>query len=246
MVSFDACSMNDGPGKGNIQLSQVEVVYLHGLGSGSSSPKGLLLQHELGALGAHVTCPDLNLPSFERLSPMAVIQHAVDLLSAPTLRRRFVVGSSFGGFVALHALARAHARGAPGLGGLILLAPAIDPWQEESNLISAPVEAVWERDGFFPLYLQEFQRVVPVHFAFLLELRALGKGTHTPKTSTLLIHGTRDEIVHYSQSERFTAEVPESRLVLMDDDHALLADPRGLVGHIATFLQANSCDLRQD
>lgn len=42
-----------------------------------------------------------------------------------------------------------------------------------------------------------------------------------PPARTIILHGTRDEVVPPSVSEAFAAEHPEVQLVLLDDDHAL-------------------------
>ncbi|MFQ3568468.1 MAG: YqiA/YcfP family alpha/beta fold hydrolase, partial [Aggregatilineales bacterium] len=49
------------------------IVYLHGFASSPGSQKAQTIQGRFAALGVPVSIPDLNVPSFERLTLTAMI-----------------------------------------------------------------------------------------------------------------------------------------------------------------------------
>jgi len=77
------------------------LVYLHGLGSAPGARKAALLRERLEPEGFSFTVPDLNVPSFARLSFAAITEAAVAAIRATPPAA--VVGSSLGGLAALAA-----------------------------------------------------------------------------------------------------------------------------------------------
>ena len=81
------------------------LIYLHGFASSPESSKARRFGRELAARGVGFACPDLNAPSFERLTVTRMLEATAGLIAAaeaPTA----LVGSSLGAFVALHAADR--------------------------------------------------------------------------------------------------------------------------------------------
>ena len=82
-------------GAGAAELSR--VAYLHGFASGPRSYKGLALREKMGEI---VCLPDLNNPSFDKVTITGALQ-AMDALHEEVGRPRWkLVGSSMGGHVA--------------------------------------------------------------------------------------------------------------------------------------------------
>jgi predicted esterase YcpF (UPF0227 family) len=120
------------------------ILYAHGLGGSPESAKAQVIRSYFEPRGIAVESPSLALPSLERLSPLAVRDYMSERIRALSGDRVAIVASSFGAYVALHALAYA-AEVRPHC--LVLLAPVIDPWDSRSALLSSEVEATWKEQG---------------------------------------------------------------------------------------------------
>jgi pimeloyl-ACP methyl ester carboxylesterase len=99
------------------------VVYLHGFASSPASGKAQRFRRECEARGMSFACPDLNLPSFETLTATRMLAQAREAIEATKEGPVMLVGSSLGGFVAVHAAAQ-DTTGR--IERLALMAPAFD------------------------------------------------------------------------------------------------------------------------
>lgn len=223
-------------------LSMPHIIYLHGLGSGPRSQKGVLVHDHFKALGCSLSLPSITVPSLERLSPLAAIKLVQDEIAARTDKPLVLVGSSFGAFVAIHAVAgmspdrRAHLR------RMVLLAPVFDPWDPRSGLLTPERERVWRESGVAPVLDLESGREVPVHYRFVEDLRGLDARNLQLPVPTLIIHGIQDEVVPVSQSEEFASQRPEVILELFEDSHQLLRDPGKMLNSMERFILSDSTD----
>ena len=99
------------------------IIYLHGLGSSPQSPKARLFAEHFTALGYEVVIPALSLPSLQHLSVRAAVEQTGLVLTEVTKRSAVIlIGSSFGGFVAVYALSCLSASVMRPVRGLVLLA----------------------------------------------------------------------------------------------------------------------------
>lgn len=220
------------------------IIYLHGLGSGPASQKGVLVREHFSPRGFTVSLPSVTVPSLEKLSPRA----AVDLVKELVVQHRspglVLMGSSFGAFLALHSYnelskdERAHVR------ALVLLAPALNPWDPASGLLTPEREQVWRKHGSAPVLNLETGVEIPVHYRFVEELRSFDSRTVTLEVPTLLVHGVNDEVVPVAQSREFVAAHPGTVLELLDDTHQLLGDPPKMLNIIERFILSGGTDSR--
>ena len=119
----------------------MRIVYLHGFASGPRSAKALALEPILGRAGYTFEAPDLNVPSFERLSMGFMIESVTGILRGgpPSI----VVGSSLGALVALHVQARASE-----VQAVVLLAPALEADMRWPMIVGGPQGvAAWRVRG---------------------------------------------------------------------------------------------------
>lgn len=217
-------------------LSKPHIVYLHGLGSGPRSQKGVLVHDHFKALGCSVSLPSITVPNLELLSPHKAISVVQEEIAARAQGPLVIVGSSFGAFVAIHSVAGMAASAREHLHRIVLLAPVFDPWDPRSGLLTPERERVWRERGVAPVLDMESGREVLVHYQFVEELRLLDSRNLTLPVSTLIIHGVQDEVVPVSQSEEFARERPEVVLELFEDSHQLLRDPRKMLLLIERFI----------
>lgn len=219
------------------------VIHLHGLGSSPLSDKAVVLGDRLRRRGVTYLVPDLEVPSFARLTLTAMIDRLAELAAAQPPGPLALLGSSFGGLAALHFLDR-HRRGAASaVERLVLLAPALDLLgdadrrREEGALADDWLER-WRRDGFFLLPHSASGEDRPVHYGLVEDLRGYDSYAVEPGVPTMIFHGREDESVPYEQSVRFAAGRPEVDLRLLDTDHGLTGRLEEIAEDVADFLGA--------
>ncbi len=218
------------------------VLHLHGLGSSPASAKAVVLGERLRRRGFNYLVPDLEVPSFERLTLTAVVDRVAELVTDMSPGPLDLVGSSFGGLAALHFVDRHRGDAAAKIRRLVLLAPALDLLgdaerrRERGELDDDWLER-WRRDGFLDLPHSASGDQRPVHYGLVEDLRGYDSFSAHLEMPTLIYHGRRDESVPYRQSVRFAADRPNVSLRLLDTDHRL-ADRLDRIGHgIIDFLE---------
>ncbi len=215
----------------------LRILYLHGLGGSPRSSKGLLVAAHFKRRGIETELPALAIPSLQELSPLSIVQFVTDDLARMTKCGPVaLVGSSFGAFVAMHALTRASEPSLSQVQAVALLAPVFDPWDEGSTMLSPEIERRWKLDGSYPILDLENQRPVPIHYRFVEELQELSVAQTPSAKPTLIIHGRRDTTVSPAQSERAVKGKSNVQLEVLDDDHRLLAQPERLMGLLEDFI----------
>lgn len=214
------------------------IVYLHGLGASPASLKGRLIRERFEAKGYGVRIPDMNVPSLPHLSLERALDRVQDELRHLGDRPVFMVGSSFGGFVALYSVKRLSTEARQLLRGVALLGPVIEPWDPASRLLTPDIERQWCQAGRYPITTSDDGAPVSVHYRFVEELRAVTHVELVLDLPMLIIHGRRDVVVHHSQSVRFAQRQPRAQLVLIDEEHQLLEQPTRFLDPLEAFLVA--------
>lgn len=214
------------------------VVYLHGLGSSPQSAKARLFADYFAVLGYDSVIPELSVPSLQQLSVRVALERVVDVLTEVSLRSPIIlIGSSFGGFLAVHALGCLSASVRDQVRGLVLLAPVLYPWHPRAPIISEKMEAAWREAGVFPIAEGATGQYVPVDYQFLSELQECARYEPHVAIPTLVVHGVRDEAVPYAHSVEFVGQNSAARLIAIHDDHQMLAEPQRLVAIVQEFIQ---------
>jgi hypothetical protein len=191
------------------------VLYLHGFASGPGSKKGTAVAARLGG----VELLDLRVPSIERLSLAAMIATARAAIGGPR-DRAVLIGSSLGGLAAARL-----AEDDPRVCLLILLAPAFRFAERWRARLGADGWARWMETGWLDTHDHATGGTARIHADFAREAEALdaaGDGWPDVRVPTVILHGTRDDVVPIETSRRFAAERPHVRLIELDDDHELL------------------------
>lgn len=204
--------------------------YLHGFASSSLSTKGRVLGEAFEAKGLSLERPDLNLPSFEKLSLRAMIGH-LDALYAASPAPLRLVGSSLGGWLAAR-YAELHP---DRVDRVVLLCPGFHLAERWPRVVGEEWFAVWERQGALPLPDATGTKR-PVHFGFIEEARVEPPEPH-PTCPTLVIHGTRDEVVPLRGSREFVGRVPGATLIEVDDVHDLGSSTERIVAEVFRFFE---------
>ncbi|MFP3939988.1 MAG: YqiA/YcfP family alpha/beta fold hydrolase [Thermoanaerobaculia bacterium] len=207
------------------------LAYLHGFASGPLSTKGQDLAARLARRGVELRLPDLNRPSFARLTVTGALEAVDEMVAAgaPEASWRFI-GSSFGGYVAARWAELRPER----VDRLLLLCPGFDLASRWPHLLGAEEFARWERDGEL-LLPDGAGHPTPVHWGFVQDARRHPPFPVVP-CPTRIVHGTRDEVVLVEGSRRYAAGRPDVELIEVDDDHALLDSMDAIAGEAEAFL----------
>lgn len=210
---------------------------LHGFASSPRSRKNEHFAPAFEARGVRLHRPDLNQPSFARLSFAAMMaeldrMHFGAIAPPGSAPRWCLVGSSLGGYLAA-LWAAAHP---DRVEKLVLLCPAFELARRWETLVTPPELEQWRREGTHA-FSDATGAVVGLHFAFVEEARALDPAPEV-ECPVLFVHGTRDERVPIEVSRRYAARRPETRaLVEVDDGHDLLAHLPETTARILRFFE---------
>lgn len=198
-------------------MSPPALVYLHGFASGPSGTKSTHCRVWAQARGISFHAPDLNLPSFEELTitaQVAAVQHLLGRLAEPPV----LVGSSLGGLVAAAAVHRGSAARM-----LLLLAPAFGFGQRRMN---GPEWAEYRARCEMEVFHHALGRTQCLGPALMGDLpHWCDDGTWKLPVPAVVLHGRHDQSVPLGESEAFVLRNPKAQLVVVDDDHGLLAPP---------------------
>ena len=190
--------------------------YLHGFSSGPMATKGTWLADSFGKRGISLALPDLNAPTFGdmTLTDILTVLDEMDQQAGVQVRWRFI-GSSLGGYVAALWSALHPGR----CDRLVLLCPGFGLQDRWATLVGQVGLDQWKRQG--SLLLADATGVkVPVHYELVNDMARYPK-TPSSGCPTLIIHGTKDDIVPIEQSRRYAQEHSYVQLVEVDDDHLL-------------------------
>jgi pimeloyl-ACP methyl ester carboxylesterase len=195
----------------------LRYAYFHGFRSSPSAKKGLHLRDTLAPEGADFLLPDLNQPSFAKLSVRAMLAH-LDRLHEDEGRPAWrVVGSSLGGWLAARWAELHPAR----VDRLVLLCPAFDLAHRWPEMMDAGDFERWRREREIET---EDASGAParLHFTFYEEASAEVQWPSV-RCPVTVVHGTRDETVPIASSRRWVSDHPGAKLIEVDDTHDLLA-----------------------
>eukprot|EP01097_Dermamoeba_algensis_P011304 TRINITY_DN873_c0_g1_i2.p1 TRINITY_DN873_c0_g1~~TRINITY_DN873_c0_g1_i2.p1 ORF type:complete len:220 (-),score=11.00 TRINITY_DN873_c0_g1_i2:98-757(-) len=193
--------------------------YLHGFASSPQAKKGLLMKEAFASRGLVLHLPDLNQPSFSNLNCTKALEYLSGFLNNNGNGRKWcLIGSSLGGYMA----ARYAELNPTRVQKLVLLCPAFDVNSIWTGLCGAEKLALWESEG--ALSFPDATGVPTlVNWSFLEDAR---RHPPFPKVlcPTLIIHGTKDNIVPIDSSRKYQRECSEVvQLVEVDDDHSLMS-----------------------
>ena len=196
-------------------MIQPQYIYLHGFASSPASLKARYLMKCFEGVGITLAVPDLNCDDFSHLTISRQIAQVVDLLPAdksPVV----LIGSSLGGLTAA-IIAQQY----PQIDRLILLAPAFDFLGHWLPKIGAEKLNLWERDRYLPIYHYGQQKLLPLHYDFIIDAHRYHLCQSDRSLPTLIIHGTGDDVIPIASSRDFAAKHPQVKLLEVDSDHNL-------------------------
>jgi pimeloyl-ACP methyl ester carboxylesterase len=193
-------------------------LYLHGFASGPESTKGRALSAHYAAQGVALRRLDLRLPSLEHLRLSAMLRRVKEELGG-VQDRAVIFGSSLGGLTAAR-VAEDDAR----VAGLVLLAPALRWLQRSQVRLEHDGWERWKSSGWLETLDHTTGKMARVDFGFAEDAARVDSkhdGWPDVRIPTLIVHGTRDEVVSIDTSRAWAQGKRHVRLVEVDDGHEL-------------------------
>lgn len=215
----------------------MQVVYLHGFASSPTSSKALFLEHRLTAHGVAFSCPDLNDPDFATLTTSRMVAQVTEHIETLPDDVVVLLGSSLGAFVALHVTEQAPTELSHAIERLVLLAPALDFGRRAIGELGADGMARWEATGWWTLTHYASNEVCRVHYELFRDALSYDSFETASTVPTLILQGSRDEVVDPQMVARFALARPHVDLVMLDDDHQLGISHELIWTEVARFLQ---------
>jgi len=195
----------------------MNYAYLHGFASSSKSKKGQKLAEMLADDGIELFRPDLNKPSFEKLTYSGMLE-AVDALDEEVGSDepwRFI-GSSMGGYVACR-WAELHPER---VDRMVALCPGFDMVDRWAEILGDAGIEDWRDEGTF-LFFDPEDNLTPVHWGLYEDARENHPAYPDVEVPVRVLHGRDDEIVPVDSSRQFVEQTPSAELELLDDNHKL-------------------------
>jgi pimeloyl-ACP methyl ester carboxylesterase len=210
----------------------IHVIYLHGFASSAQSSKAAFFRSRLTALGVQVVTPDFNEPDFSTLTVTRMLEQVRGAIDGLPPGAVALIGSSLGGFVAVHAAARHPAR----IERLVLLAPALDfDGNRLSDLGDRGIDE-WRRTNRLEVFHYGYGRMMPVHYALFEDASQYDASAVRLDVPIQVFQGQRDTSVDPEDVRRWSAGRPNVELHLLDDDHQLHASLERIWPACARFL----------
>jgi pimeloyl-ACP methyl ester carboxylesterase len=208
-----------------------KILYLHGFASSGQSTKARYFREKLKAFPQvefHAIDFNPTPKDFEYLTTTGLINRLRQYVLGHGLGDFSIIGSSYGGLIALH---YAHRFG--GVEKMLLLAPGLS-WL--SGGLSERELEQWERAGSVPVFHKAFGEEVPVRYDLQVDgLRYLE--LIPPPAPITIIHGQDDKTVPIEHSRDYAARFPDKvQLIEVDADHDLNGHLELIWEYVESFL----------
>jgi predicted esterase YcpF (UPF0227 family) len=194
------------------------LLYLHGLASSPRGRKRAVLEDRFGPEGIEVVAPDLNVPSFRRLSFEEMV--AVARAAYDRVQPRVIIGSSLGALVSLSLAENLGSLSPP----LVLVAPALgfgERWKEKLP-----------EGEEFEIFHHGEEKLLPIHRRFFEEMARVRVDENPPPVPVSFVMGTDDETVPYTQvADAWARWEASGRLPKGSLFHRVAGGDHGLVAH---------------
>jgi len=212
-------------------MEQKTILHLHGFASSGQSTKARFFREKLKAFPQvefHAIDFNPTPADFEYVTTTGQINRLRQYVLDHDLGNISIIGSSYGGLIALH---YAHRFG--GVEKMLLLAPGLT-WL--SGGLSEKELEQWEKAGAAPVFHHAFEQEIPVRYDLQVDgLRYLEP--IPPAAPITIIHGHNDKTVPIEPSRAYAADFPHSvRLIEVEADHDLNGHLDFIWGHVESFL----------
>lgn len=190
-------------------------IYLHGFASSPNSAKARDISDRFAQIQTKLKIPDLNTGDFSHLTITRQITQVVAEFpddSTPVT----LIGSSLGGLTAAH-LGQKYLQ----VQRLVLLAPAFGFLSHWLPKLGDEKVQRWQQEKYFQVYHYGEGRELPLSYDFVTDAAQYQENLLQRPVPTLILHGTKDEVIPITASCEFVRARPWVNLVQLDSDHSL-------------------------
>ena len=198
-----------------------QALYLHGFASSPRSTKATILADRLKVRGVGLVAPDFNEPDFSTLTVTRMLDQTDRAIAALSPEPVALIGSSLGGFVAVHAAARQAPDAPQRIAALILLAPAFEFGREQVSGKGPRDLDMWKKSGRLEVFHYAYGGPRSVDYALYEDAHRYDAYSITLSVPTVVVYGTRDESVDPASIERWARDRRKVTLRPVDDGHQL-------------------------
>jgi pimeloyl-ACP methyl ester carboxylesterase len=212
-------------------MTKRTILFLHGFASSARTTKAQYLDQRLSKFSdvmfrAIDFCPTPK--DFEYMTTTGMINRLRQYVHDHALEKVSIIGSSYGGLIAMH-----YAHRFCGIERMLLLAPVLHRLSGEPNhkeLIQ------WRETGVATVFHFAFGKDLPLRYDF--EADGFGYAEFVPPAiPTLIIHGQRDTSVPVEDSRQYALRYPDKvQLIEVDADHDLNSHLPLIWEHVQSFL----------
>jgi pimeloyl-ACP methyl ester carboxylesterase len=194
---------------------EILIIYLHGFASSSHSGKATYFAQRFQERGIEFHAPDLNLPEFSTLTVTRMLDQVRALIGAH--EDVTLMGSSLGGFVAVHAAVKWPQQ----VRKVVLMAPALDFSAEGLSGPGMARVTDWKRDGHLTIFHYGYGRVMTIAYELYEDARRYDAMSANLRMPVLVFQGRQDTAVNPRTVETWSKRRPNVDLHMLDDDHQL-------------------------
>lgn len=196
-------------------MTTLDYVYLHGFASSPKSAKAQDIGDRFTQIQTNLKIPDLNAGDFSQLTiTRQLTQVAAEFSNDSTPVT--LIGSSLGGLTAAH-LGQQSLQ----VQRLVLLAPAFGFLSHWLPKLGDEEVQRWQQEKYIMVYHYGEQRPLPLSYDFVTDAAQYQEKLLQRPSSTLILHGKKDEVIPIEASQDFAQSRPWVELVELDSDHAL-------------------------
>lgn len=216
---------------GETIVEKKAILLLHGFASSGQSTKAQYLREKFKGLAQiefHAIDFNPTPRDFEYMTTTGLINRLRQYVLDHRLGNINIIGSSYGGLIALH---YAHRFG--GVEKMLLLAPGLR-WLS-GGLGEKELEH-WEKAGTEPVFHFAFEREIPLRYDLHLDGLCYLEPV-PPATPIIIIHGQNDTTVPTDHSRKYATDFPDKvQLIEVNADHDLNDHLELMWGYVQSFL----------
>ena len=193
----------------------MRVTFAHGLWSSTDSSKAAWMR----AQGWEVVTVDMRKFGWDQASQTRAVLETIDEQGPFDV----LIGSSFGGLATANAAAQR-----PDLDlRLVLLAPAFGYPDLVEQTLGRDAMETWEQTGNHAFHPPGWEEPVVLEWSFMEAVQELSWPDLIHPTA--ILHGSQDDVVPLSNSEKASADLDHVSLHVVDDGHRLHQSLEGLL-----------------